>query len=74
MFLYRRLLIKHLHGKAAVLQQIMFEKQPNLFIQGYMYLVVHFIMIVLFCIGCIKSLPYYIGEVLHRVHKICSIS
>ena len=38
MLVYRRLLTKHLHGKAAVLQQIMFEKfekQRNLFVQDY---------------------------------------
>ena len=35
MLVYRCLLTKLLHGKAAVLQQITFEKQRNLFIQGY---------------------------------------
>ena len=46
MLVYRRLLTKCLQGKAAVSQQITFEKQRNLFIQGYnhMYLAIHFIM------------------------------
>ena len=35
MLVYRHLLTNRLHGKGAVLLQIMFEKQGNLFIQGY---------------------------------------
>ena len=32
---YRRLLTKRLHGKAAELQQITLKKHRNLFVQGY---------------------------------------